>query len=158
MFQCCNTMLLAEYRIIQPMILICLIIVLACSSTRNLVLQNDCKQNEKEMFSRQMKTPLHVMNNTASRRYNMTDVFMIYLKARERNLTQEEIAKQIFNVSWWGIRKIVINLHQVTFPSNFPSFPHSYPILTGDTLRAYCDVYVRYVPDKDKWKWNSKWW
>ncbi len=53
---------------------------------------------------------------------------------------------------------------QVSLPNSSPGFPHSYPFLTGDTLRAFADAAFERVSvdavggiyHSDQWRVTSK--
>ena len=76
---------------------------------------------------------------------NYTQQIATYLEGRQKGLSQEQIANDIFKVSiggpitlalgWWNNA----NQLQVDFPGHV-GCTHSYPFVTGDTFRAFADV------------------
>ena len=73
--------------------------------------------------------------------YTASSIINLYLRSRIK-LSLEEITDKIFKVELPNISK---------------KYPHSYPFLSGDTLRAFADiVFDRAETDKVLWK-NVQW-
>ena len=78
------------------------------------------------LYLRNKERKEEVPNNPAFIHDDVQEIFDKYLSARSRGMSQDDVAIEVFKTN---------------LPSAQETRPHSYPFLSGDTLRAYADYF-----------------